>query len=185
MDDKATLRLIAKNLCKDVDCKLQSSIELLNVLKPMLDNSYNISIYNAFGYEISLVHIINYLIANNKNVYHPIAYRSSKIMRFELYNAKAANSIFNSDDHEVKDEIKWQDLDLIIMPLLAVDKFGTRLGKGGGYYDATLDGIRQLDRHPTLIGVGFNCQFLDIKLPQDKWDITLDYFASEVNLVKF
>ena len=185
MEDKTTLRLIAKRVCKQIEDKYQASIGLLNVLKPMLDQYCNISIYNAFGHEINLSHVINYLTDSHKNIYQPIAYRSSKIMRFELLHAGSEHSIFYPENNKIENEMRWQDLDLIIMPLLAVDKFGTRLGKGGGYYDATLEGIEHLANPPILIGVGFNCQFSDTTLPRDKWDITLNYFASEIKLIKF
>ncbi len=66
-------------------------------------------------------------------------------------------------------------LDLLLIPLLAIDQQGYRLGYGGGFYDQLL---AQCTKKPLLIGVGFQEQWLDT-LPHDPWDIPLDGFLSE------
>ncbi len=65
--------------------------------------------------------------------------------------------------------------DIILMPLLAFDKRGTRLGYGGGYYDRTLE---RLTRRPRLIGIAFAAQELD-NVPRDSHDIPLDTIITE------
>lgn len=49
------------------------------------------------------------------------------------------------------------DIDVIIVPAVAFDKSGYRLGRGGGYYDRFL----KKQPHATLIGVGYDFQLVD------------------------
>lgn len=66
-------------------------------------------------------------------------------------------------------------IDLIIVPGLAFDKGGNRLGYGGGYYD------RFLSAHPESlkIGVCFPGQMVE-QVPKESWDVVLDdiYFTA-------
>ncbi len=62
------------------------------------------------------------------------------------------------------------------MPLLAVDRRGTRLGQGGGHYDRTLATLRAAG--PVLaVGMAWDCQLVDA-LPTDPWDEPLDALAT-------
>jgi len=73
--------------------------------------------------------------------------------------------------------------DLVLVPLLAVDRSGNRLGQGGGHYDRALPALRA--RGARIIGVGWAMQLLDIALPAEPWDVRLDAFASPDGIVEF
>ena len=71
-------------------------------------------------------------------------------------------------------------LDLVLMPLVAFDESGNRLGMGGGFYDQTFS---YKTRHrnfnkPHLIGVAYEFQCVD-QLPANWWDIGLDGIVTE------
>lgn len=66
-------------------------------------------------------------------------------------------------------------LDLVVMPLVAFDASGNRLGMGGGYYDRALAGHR---RRPLLAGIAFACQQAEA-IPVQPWDIPLTYVITE------
>lgn len=77
-------------------------------------------------------------------------------------------------------------LDLIILPLVAFDLLGNRLGMGGGYYDRTLS-FKLKRTHwkgPKLIGIAHEFQRVD-SLPINKWDIPLDGVITEKKLYLF
>jgi 5-formyltetrahydrofolate cyclo-ligase len=65
--------------------------------------------------------------------------------------------------------IPVEDLNLIIVPLVAFDMRCTRLGMGSGYYDRTLE----KKKHRHLFGVAFQFQLVDFIDPQP-WDVPLD-----------
>jgi 5-formyltetrahydrofolate cyclo-ligase len=73
--------------------------------------------------------------------------------------------------------------DLVLVPLVAVDSKGTRLGQGKGHYDRVLAKLRE--RGALLIGVGWPVQLLETTIPADPWDVRLDGFASPAGLEMF
>jgi 5-formyltetrahydrofolate cyclo-ligase len=66
--------------------------------------------------------------------------------------------------------------DLVLVPLIAVDGHGTRLGRGKGHYDRALVGLKK--KGARLIGIGWPLQRLEETIPADEWDVPLDAFAS-------
>jgi 5-formyltetrahydrofolate cyclo-ligase len=73
--------------------------------------------------------------------------------------------------------------DLILVPLIAVDGLGTRLGRGKGHYDRVLAPLRR--KGARLIGVGWTLQRIDEEIPRDPWDVPMDGFASPEGFERF
>jgi len=73
--------------------------------------------------------------------------------------------------------------DLILVPLIAIDGNGTRLGRGKGHYDRALIHLKKTGAR--LVGVGWPLQHLDETIPADEWDVPLDAFASPEGLEIF
>ena len=75
------------------------------------------------------------------------------------------------------------DPDLVLVPLIAVDGRGTRLGRGKGHYDRALTRLKK--NRARLMGVGWSPQRLVDTIPRDEWDVPLDAFASPDGLEWF
>lgn len=73
--------------------------------------------------------------------------------------------------------------DLVLVPLIAVDGRGTRLGRGKGHYDRALIHLKKMGAR--LVGVGWTLQRLADTIPADSWDVPLDAFASPEGLEWF
>lgn len=73
--------------------------------------------------------------------------------------------------------------DVLLVPLLAFDGFGYRLGYGGGFYDRTLAALRAT-RSVTAIGIAYAGQQLDA-VPHDDLDQRLDAVLTEKGLTRF
>lgn len=75
-------------------------------------------------------------------------------------------------------------LDLVLVPLVAFDRRGGRLGYGGGYYDRSFaflnDQVRPTE--PLLVGVGYAFQELG-HIEQESWDVPLDFVATDRELI--
>ena len=70
--------------------------------------------------------------------------------------------------------------DCLIVPLLACDREGTRLGHGGGYYDRTLAALAGA----LAVGVGFAFQRV-ARLPRGAHDRPLDWLVTEAGAERF
>ena len=71
-------------------------------------------------------------------------------------------------------------LDWLIMPCVAYDPRGFRLGMGGGYYDRALENCAPMS--PIRIGVAFNIQ--ESKFEPDQWDQTFDWVVTENGVIR-
>jgi len=70
--------------------------------------------------------------------------------------------------------------DLLLVPLLAYDLEGGRLGYGGGYYDRTLEALRAAGP-VTAVGIGYAAQRMD-GLPRETHDQPLDWIVTELDV---
>lgn len=70
--------------------------------------------------------------------------------------------------------------DLILVPLVAIDAKGNRLGQGKGHYDRVLPALKRAGA--MLIGLGWDIQKLDTTLEPEAWDVPMDGFASPSGL---
>ncbi|MDH2068186.1 5-formyltetrahydrofolate cyclo-ligase [Pantoea sp. GD03673] len=71
---------------------------------------------------------------------------------------------------DIRQLITLDQLDLMMVPLVAFDQQGQRLGMGGGFYDRTLQNWRQHGFLP--VGLAHDCQQVDT-LPVAEWDVPL------------
>ena len=77
----------------------------------------------------------------------------------------------------------WIEPDVLIVPLLAFDARGYRLGYGGGYYDRTLQALRA-KRATIAVGYAFAAQRV-LEVPIDENDQRLDAIITERGVVRF
>ena len=70
-----------------------------------------------------------------------------------------------------------EELDAVLLPLVAFDLQGNRLGMGAGYYDRRLQPIASKTR-PMRIGLGFELQRVE-GVPVDDWDVRLHGVITE------
>jgi len=78
---------------------------------------------------------------------------------------------------------EWVEPEVLIVPLLAFDARGYRLGYGGGFYDRTLEGLRA--RGPVLaVGYAFSAQEVP-EVPIDATDQRLDAVVTERGVRSF
>ena len=77
-------------------------------------------------------------------------------------------------------------LDVVLLPLIAFDLNGNRLGMGGGYYDRTFEYLlrRRIWRKPLLIGVAYDFQQVS-QLPREPWDVPLSGVITDTQVIWF
>lgn len=72
------------------------------------------------------------------------------------------------------------EADLILVPALAFDRRGFRLGFGGGFYDRALGPVAETrEKLPQFVGVGYTWQLRDEPLPTNRWDVPVDVVVTD------
>lgn len=132
----------------------------------------NIALYFAINGEIELDSLWNSAPLQGKFCYFPALNDNLTLSFLPATPATPfKNNRYGIPEPDVSFDlaIDVEELDLMIVPLVAFDMRCTRLGMGAGYYDRTLE--KKKPKH--LFGVAFQFQQVDFIDPQP-WDIPLD-----------
>lgn len=78
----------------------------------------------------------------------------------------------------------WIEPEVVIVPLVAFDRAGGRLGYGGGFYDRTLEQLRAKQPDTIAIGFAYSAQQAE-GLPLEPTDQPLDMVVTEAGIVAF
>ncbi len=78
--------------------------------------------------------------------------------------------------------LDWVDPEILIVPLVAFDRYGGRLGYGGGFYDRTLQQLRAA-RATLAVGFAYSAQEAD-DLPLEPTDQPLDMIVTETGVIR-
>ena len=135
----------------------------------------NIAVYFAINNEIDLALFIDEAIKKNKTLYLPCLADQQLIFRHYQPDQPLIKNKFSIFEPSRTAKIMFpENLDLVITPLVAVDKKGYRLGMGGGYYDRSFAFLKNQKKiKPTLLGVAYDWQIID-SVDHNHWDICLD-----------
>lgn len=135
-----------------------------------------IASYSAIGSEADLTTFHD--VADAGQLCLPVVQETSHVLTFHPYDpAMQLGDGYHSTRQPQRLE-KAVVPSVILLPLLAFDKHGGRLGQGGGYYDVTLEALFKRSHTPTLIGVAFACQEVPI-VPLERHDVRLDAIATQ------
>jgi 5-formyltetrahydrofolate cyclo-ligase len=154
-----------------------------HILRPGL----RIAIYSAFDGEIDVTPTALLAQRMQCRLFAPViidkSQRQMEFVRVGMSSAMQSNTL---GIHEPRDDvlrrIDPRRLDVILVPVIAFDAHGWRLGFGGGYYDRKL-AFRQRCalRKPILIGVGYEFQRV-APVTASHWDVKLDFIVTERGL---
>jgi len=146
-------------------------------LLEMIGEDGPVLVYVSKPQEVSTREVIDTLAGIKTKVVVPIIQKDTRTLRLSYLTDPAClvESTFHVPEpigNEVPAEPR--DIRTVIVPLLAFDRGGHRLGYGAGYYD------RFLEAHPHLlkIGLAFACQEVT-DLPADAHDIRMDVILTE------
>lgn len=156
---------------------------------PALRHTRRIAAYFAQGGELDLAPFLDARHASGREVYLPRLMRSGRRMQFARYApglSLARNRFGIPEPSRDAATVAARFLDVVLLPLVAFDATGTRLGSGAGYYDRCFAyrASRRVWHGPLLIGVAFTCQEVPTLLRQP-WDVPLDAVVTELGLRRF
>lgn len=83
---------------------------------------------------------------------------------------------FHIEEPTGNDTTDINEIELIIVPAIAFDRHGNRVGRGKGYYDRLLSGTKA-----TKIGVGYDFQLIEEGIDADPHDVQMDMVITETH----
>ncbi len=171
-----TLLLSKRKKLSENEIKIRSNIiaDTLFSLE-IYKKSQNIALYHPINGEVCTNIIFNKSVLDGKKLYFPKVLGS--FLEFYLVNDFSDLEPGFKDIPEPGAEatkINKDDLDLILIPGLGFDKFGNRLGYGGGFFDKYLE---DLPKHKS-VALAFDLQVLDC-LPARKHDMKVGRIITE------
>ena len=169
--------------CEDIKNKSQQVF--LNLDETVeYRNSQNIMFYIATRSEVQTEEMIKTSIKMGKNIFVPIILTEctnlapSKIIDFDNELEKDKKGILEPK-REYYRLFPPEDIDLIIIPGVAFDLSGNRIGRGFGYYDNFLRKVRSSAK---IIALAFEMQIVK-KIITDKNDITVHKIITEKRIM--
>ncbi|MCG2633320.1 MAG: 5-formyltetrahydrofolate cyclo-ligase [Gammaproteobacteria bacterium] len=145
----------------------------------------HIAVYLPSDGEMDTGPLIQTLWQLGKRVYLPVLQWRQRNLRFALC---APPTRMRQNRYGIGEPVvaasqlrRANQLDLIFLPLVAIDQRGNRLGMGGGFYDRTLAfcGGKRPPIRPRLIGLGYALQVVS-RIEPAPWDIPLKGLVTEV-----
>jgi 5-formyltetrahydrofolate cyclo-ligase len=178
--EKEKLRRHFKSVRKSIVDKSQLDEKLFENLKSHVDFSEykSVIVYVSFGIEVDTLKLIAHLCSLGISVYAPKCYPEDKSMRFFKVDGlesliHGAYNILEPVENPQNELLDFSSC-LCIVPALAFDGLGYRLGWGGGYYD------RFLSQHGDIfkLGITYETCIVDT-IPRDNFDISVDMVLTE------
>ena len=184
--DKVALRRLArerrKTFVEQLSAENRAALEakLAEALAPVLANSHIVGGYCPLPIEISPLPALEAAAANGAIVAYPAFADHQATFRFLAGDPSEAGPWACFQPPLNAPEVFP---DLVLVPLVAIDRNGTRLGQGKGHYDRVLGRLKE--RGALLIGTGWEVQKVEAVIPAEPWDIPLDGFACPDGLEMF
>ena len=150
----------------------QRTVESMDFVQAKL-----IGLYLSMGSEVLTSDIINYVLKSEKTLMLPRIV-SNELQFYIVEQKDFEKNLFDVNRFGIKEpkatNLIADFIDLLVIPGIAFDKYGYRVGYGYGYYD------RFLIKHkiPKIIGLAYDFQFID-RIPTLSHDRKIDILITE------
>jgi len=151
---------------------------------PEIQRSQTVSTYLHTGSEVRTREIVDWLLSKGKRVIVPISDKPRKRLLFselrdpEKELAPGTYRILEPK-LEFRRPVRLDEADVILVPGVAWDKRGYRLGYGAGYYDRS---INSLVKSVFKIGLAYEFQIVD-RVPRSRYDRRVDEIVTELRVI--
>jgi len=189
MDEMTDKREIRKRIMtlrnamtpEEIEAKSGEIVRRLKELREIRESS-TLMVYLSFGSEVLTDDLIRWGWAEGKRIVVPFCHPESRVLTPCLIGGFAELETGHYGIREPKSEwlrpVPREEIDAVLIPAVAFDRQGRRVGYGGGYYDRFLPEIPRAAR----IGAAFACQIVAEILP-DPHDVPADRIVTEDELI--
>ncbi len=148
-----------------------------------------IGLYWPLGKECDTLPLIDDLLAEGYKVALPYIHEGETALDFYLWtqDQPLAQSAFGAMHPDLKVGHFGAAVvpDALLLPLLAYDRKGNRLGYGAGHYDRYIDSIQAKGHDPLRIGIAYMEQICLYPLPAEPHDVPLDCVLNPNGYTRF
>tara|TARA_B100001989_G_C24545235_1_gene470279 strand:+ start:1494 stop:2081 length:588 start_codon:yes stop_codon:yes gene_type:complete len=187
-DQKESVRSEAKRV-RDVlslDADEYDRFEELFYKTIPLDQKSVVGAYWPKGREFDVRMLIDDMLKKNHVVALPVMEDDSRVLKFIRCSAdmelKAGK--YGIMQPEINEDTEYLEPDIFIVPMLAFDRQGNRMGYGGGYYDSTLEHYAE-QKDILCVGVAYAQQACLFNLPIEEHDRQMDYIITQQDAFEF
>lgn len=172
-------------LTKEEQAKKSEAIHRRLLSLPAWEEATLVMIYVSFGSEVSTDYLIKKALAQGKRVAVPYCYREERKLTASIIYDYPGDLIPRTwgilePRPESLRPIDPSYIDLCLVPGVAFDIFGNRLGYGAGYYDRFLPGLRA---GTPKIALAFEIQIVDTVFPTPR-DVPVDLIITEARIIR-
>jgi len=158
------------------------STKICTSLLQILDGESPVMVYASKEKEVDTRTLISGLLERGIRVIVPIIEQNGRRLRLSYIDtmdvlSPSTFSVPEPIGHEIPADPS--DVKVVVVPMMAFDRHGHRLGYGAGYYDRFLS----TNSHMEKIGVAFSCQEMDV-IPADENDIRMDIIVTEKDVIR-
>jgi len=174
-------QLLSKKNISKINSVVQNSV--INNIN--LSSSKNNLLYFPYRNEIKTNQIISELKKYSNNIYMP-KILSDVEMKFNLFSN---TDLLKENKYGIKEVINDKFLnsshfDTMFVPLVGVDKNGSRLGYGSGYFDRAMSEMIKEKNKPLVVGMCFDYQVIDQEFGESH-DMKYDVIFTETRILSF
>ena len=168
--------------CQMTPAEIESrSAAIERNLLEVIDGANPVLVYASKPGEVDTSGLIDRLLARGVRIVVPIIEQETRTLRLSFLQDPA---VLQPSTFSVPEPVGCEipadpaEIDLVVVPMMAFDRQGFRLGYGAGYYD------RFLSEYPRMkkIGVAFSCLELD-RVPADDRDVPMDVIVTEEDVI--
>lgn len=136
-----------------------------------------VAIYYPIASELNIIKVVEYL---DYKFLLPVVQNETRLLKFYQWGFEdklVPGKIYNK---VLEPALQNEDVipDIIIVPLIAADLQGNRIGYGKGIYDYTIKQLKRINPNLKTIGLCFQEQIVD-ELPHNDFDEQLDVIISD------
>lgn len=143
-------------------------------LQPCFQEARTVMLFHSLPDEVN-THAFIQRWAGQKNILLPVVQGRELVVRRYLPETAMRQGAFHIEEPAGEDFTDYADIDLIIVPGMAFDRQGHRLGRGGGFYDRFLS--HPALQHTCKVGICFPCQIVD-SIPTEPHDLPVSQVIS-------
>lgn len=152
------------------------------IMLPELDVVRTIAGYIPIKSELNCLVVLKALHAARFPLCLPTIVASEAPLEFRSWDMRTALSDGPFGTKQSSEEMVVPEI--LLVPLVAFDENGARLGYGGGYYDRTLQELRLKNQDLVAIGIAFENQKL-ATIPTEDYDQPLNMVVTETTTYRF